>query len=139
MEQSPSWRKHTSLSAGEEMNENVPYQVHKGPPMVPLLNQMYPVHSLPPYFLKINFNIVFQSVSRSSMLFLSYSVFHKTLYSCLFSTKQATFNSHPFILDFITQILFCEKDLSWINQTFVRNVKWNKMKIVVNRPVGIKI
>jgi hypothetical protein len=58
MEQILLEEKPTSLSAGEEMNAKFADLVHKGPPLVHILSQMNPVHSLLPYFLKINFNII---------------------------------------------------------------------------------
>jgi hypothetical protein len=36
------------------------------PAMVPILSQMHPVHTFPPYFPKIHFNIIFPSMPKSS-------------------------------------------------------------------------
>jgi hypothetical protein len=57
MEQGPSWEAN-SHSAGQEIprvlwNWKTHYRVHKNQPLVPILNQMHPVHTLPPYFPKI--------------------------------------------------------------------------------------
>jgi hypothetical protein len=38
----------------------------KSPPPVPVLSQIIPVHILTPYFLKLNFNIIFPSTPRYS-------------------------------------------------------------------------
>jgi len=38
----------------------------EGRPLVPILSQMHPVHTLPHYFPKIHSNIIFLSMPRSS-------------------------------------------------------------------------
>jgi hypothetical protein len=35
------------------------YRVHKSPPLAPILSQMRPVHTFPPYFPKIRSYIIF--------------------------------------------------------------------------------
>jgi hypothetical protein len=60
-EQSPCWEAN-SFSASQEIphtvwNPKVHHRVHKSPPLVSILSQISPVHSLF-YFLNIHFNII---------------------------------------------------------------------------------
>jgi len=76
MEQNPSWEAE-SHSANREIlrliwNPEVHYRVHKIPPLVPMLNQMSPVHIFPPYFSKTRSNAMLLftiKLSKWSLLF----------------------------------------------------------------------
>jgi hypothetical protein len=47
-------------------NPEVHYRVQNSPPLVPVLSEMHPVHTLPPCSRKIQSNIIFPSTPRSS-------------------------------------------------------------------------
>jgi hypothetical protein len=69
MGQSPSWEV-DSRSTSQDIphllwNQQVHYHVHKNQPLVSILSQMPPVHTLPHHFPKIHSNIILPSSEQS--------------------------------------------------------------------------
>jgi hypothetical protein len=77
MKQSPSWEADShSASPGIRRllwNPKVHYRVHKVPPLVPILSQISPVHTFPPYIPKIHCNVILLSNITSTFRYLGRS------------------------------------------------------------------
>jgi len=63
MVENPPWEAN-SHSASQEIlrlffSPKFHFPVYKSPPLVPILSQMHLLHTFPPYFPKIHFNIIF--------------------------------------------------------------------------------
>jgi hypothetical protein len=117
MERNPSWEAN-SHSASHEIsrllwNPMFHYRVHKTPPKVPILSQIHPLHTFPPYFSKIHSNVL-PSTLRSSGSSLSLKFSGRNLV-CISHLSHACSmpHDHLILLYFITLIIFGEAYKLW--------------------------
>jgi hypothetical protein len=107
MELSPSWEANNH-SASQEIPRllwipDVHCRVHNSPPLVPILAQMRPVHTLPPYFSKIYYSPIYTQVFRVAS---SLHVFRPKFCTHSSSSMRATCPSCFILLYLITLIIF---------------------------------
>jgi len=98
-------------SNGRSASQEFPYllwnHVHRSQPLVPILTQMNPLN-FPPYFPKIQANIIFLSMPGSSELSLSFRFSIQNPVRIFISSVRATYPVHLILLDFVTLKVFGE-------------------------------
>jgi hypothetical protein len=113
MEQSPCWRA-KRFSATLKIprilwSPNVHYRIHKGPPPVPILKHIDPVHAPTSYFPNIHLNIIHLSKPGSSKWSLSPRFLHQNLVYTIPFPMRAACPAHLIHLDFITRTILGEQ------------------------------
>jgi hypothetical protein len=116
--QSPSWEDYSTSTSQEThrllWNPKVHCCVHKSVTTISILNQMYPVHNLPTYFLNIVFNIILLSAPTSSKCFFPSGLPTKIFYASLITSICVTCPAHHTLLVLI--ILMSGEDYKlWIS------------------------
>jgi len=117
MEQCPSWEPNNH-SASQEISRllwspKFHCRDHKSPPLAHILSQTHPFYTFPPYFPKINHNIILSTL-RSSKWSLPFRLCDQSC-ACTYhlARVRATCLTHPVVLGLITLIISSEVYNLW--------------------------
>jgi hypothetical protein len=121
MEQSlSSWAANTAImqSANQEIlrflwNLKDYYLVRKGPPSVPILSQMNPIHNPKPCFPKVHFNVILLSTPRSSEFSFPFRLSNQNFARISHLHMLATCPTHLILLDLIILMICREEYKLW--------------------------
>jgi hypothetical protein len=109
MQLSSSWEAANSAATQEFprilLNRNVYYHVHKSLPLVPILSQINPIHTILSYLSKLHFNIVHSSASWSFQWSIYFWLPLQYPKCVLLLHIRAIYPAHHILLDLIILII----------------------------------
>jgi hypothetical protein len=119
VEVSSSWEA-ANCAAAQELpsilwNPNVHFRVHKSPPLIPILSQINPTHTVSSYLYKIHFNIVHPPTPWSSQWSLTFWFSHQYPICIHLLPIRATCHAQLILLNLIIVIILGEEYEFWIS------------------------
>jgi hypothetical protein len=94
-------------------NQKIHYHVHNSPPRIPVLSQITPIHTLPPHFPNMHFNIILPPTPRSSEWFLPFRLFNQHFFYKFILSSMLTICPANLMLFYLIAIRYLVKSTNY--------------------------